>query len=80
MELRTKISTRGRRIPGVLPSTRFGELVLSTGIPSLDGFIGRGVPINGITLLGESFVSTCHCYCWKNPKNLLLSAHRSDIF
>lgn len=38
--------------PGTQMSSRGMQLVTSTGLPSLDRFLGGGLPINSITLIG----------------------------
>ncbi|XP_031780894.1 elongator complex protein 4 [Nasonia vitripennis] len=45
-------------IPGTKPATRNAQLLVSTGIPSLDHFIGGGLPIGSILLIEEDAYST----------------------
>ncbi|KAJ8667837.1 hypothetical protein QAD02_009500 [Eretmocerus hayati] len=40
-------------IPGTRPATRNAQLLISSGIPSLDHFIGEGLPIGSILLIEE---------------------------
>ncbi|XP_011298792.1 elongator complex protein 4 [Fopius arisanus] len=40
-------------IPGTKPSTQNAQLLISTGIPSLDNIIGGGLPIGSILLIEE---------------------------
>ncbi|XP_012523431.1 elongator complex protein 4 [Monomorium pharaonis] len=48
-KLKTKLPT----IPGTRPSLRNSQLLISTGIPSLDSTIGGGLPIGSIFLIEE---------------------------
>ncbi|XP_014210542.1 elongator complex protein 4 [Copidosoma floridanum] len=45
-------------IPGTKPATSNAQLLVSTGIPSLDQFIGGGLPIGSILLLEEDAYNT----------------------
>ncbi|KAL7287330.1 hypothetical protein TKK_0018453 [Trichogramma kaykai] len=47
-----------RAIPGTKPATRNAQLLVSSGIPSLDHFIGGGVPIGSILLVEEDPYNT----------------------
>ncbi|CAL8144301.1 unnamed protein product [Orchesella dallaii] len=54
------ISGRGSRvaIPGVFPSSsRFGEQVVKLRVPSLDQYIGGGIPIGSVCLIRDDFPS-----------------------
>lgn len=56
---------RGARtaIPGVFPSTsRFGEQVVKLRTPSLDTYIGGGIPIGGICLISKFNISISNLY------------------
>lgn len=48
VKLKTKLPT----IPGTKPSLRNSQLLISSGIPSLDSTIGGGLPIGSIFLIG----------------------------
>lgn len=48
-----KLKTRLPVIPGTRPSLRNSQLLISTGIPSLDSTIGGGLPIGSIFLIEE---------------------------
>ena len=39
-------------IPGTKMSAKGMQLMVSTGIPSVDRFLGGGLPLNSITLIG----------------------------
>lgn len=50
------VGGRGARvaIPGVFPSAaRFGEQVVKLRVPSLDAFIGGGIPIGSICVISK---------------------------
>ncbi|XP_018353520.1 PREDICTED: elongator complex protein 4 [Trachymyrmex septentrionalis] len=49
----TRLKTRFPVIPGTRPSLRNSQLLISTGIPSLDSSIGGGLPIGSIFLIEE---------------------------
>ncbi|XP_011166689.1 elongator complex protein 4 [Solenopsis invicta] len=49
----TKLKTKLPTIPGTKPSLRNSQLLISTGIPSLDNTIGGGLPIGSILLIEE---------------------------
>ncbi|ODM99974.1 Elongator complex protein 4 [Orchesella cincta] len=54
------LSGRGSRvaIPGVFPSSsRFGEQVVKLRVPSLDQYIGGGIPIGSICIIRDEFPS-----------------------
>lgn len=51
------------RIPGTFSSTfRYGEQVVSTGVSSLDSFIGGGIPLGCVCIISKifSFNDTLH--------------------
>ncbi len=42
------------RIPGTFSSTvKYGEQVVSTGVPSLDSFIGGGIPLGCLCVVSK---------------------------
>jgi len=45
------------RVPGVFPASQFGEQVVSTGIPSLDGYIGGGILLGSIVLISTKLIT-----------------------
>ncbi|XP_012061779.1 PREDICTED: elongator complex protein 4 [Atta cephalotes] len=49
----TRLKTKFPIIPGTKPSLRNSQLLISTGIPSLDSSIGGGLPIGSIFLIEE---------------------------
>lgn len=49
----TKVKTKFPTIPGTKPSIKNAQLLISTGIPSLDNIIGGGLPIGSILLIEE---------------------------
>ncbi|XP_029173437.1 elongator complex protein 4 [Nylanderia fulva] len=49
----TKVKTKFPVIPGTKPSIKNAQLLISTGIPSLDNIIGGGLPIGSILLIEE---------------------------
>ncbi|XP_072448693.1 elongator complex protein 4 isoform X2 [Chiloscyllium punctatum] len=44
---------RSQRVPGTRPSLRNGQLLLSTGVPSLDYIIGGGLAVGTLLLIEE---------------------------
>lgn len=48
-----KLKSRLPEIPGTRPSLRNSQLLISTGIPSLDSTIGGGLPIGSILFIEE---------------------------
>ncbi|XP_058800743.1 elongator complex protein 4 isoform X2 [Phymastichus coffea] len=54
----TIAKTQLPNIPGTKPTTRNAQLLISSGIPSLDHFIGGGLPIGSILLIEEDTYST----------------------
>jgi len=48
-----KLKTKLPSIPGTKPSLRNSQLLISTGVPSLDSTIGGGLPIGSIFLIEE---------------------------
>lgn len=47
------------RRPGIFPSIRYGQQVVSTGIQSLDSYIGNGYPVNSIVVLSKQNIRIC---------------------
>ncbi|XP_076626191.1 elongator complex protein 4 isoform X2 [Colletes latitarsis] len=53
MDLSSAKDTRFPFIPGTKPSIKNSQLLISTGIPSLDHIIGGGLPIGSLFLIEE---------------------------
>ncbi|KYN31635.1 Elongator complex protein 4 [Trachymyrmex septentrionalis] len=66
----TRLKTRFPVIPGTRPSLRNSQLLISTGIPSLDSSIGGGLPIGSIFLIDNIFKFDIHYNVRRDSKGV----------